>query len=66
MNSGPLIISFAHYKTAVLKVRSTSQFLQNQIGLEGLLHWPLVLQSHTLLSDAKLEAIHTTNSKVLS
>jgi hypothetical protein len=28
MNSGPLIVSFAHYKTAVLKVHSTSQFLQ--------------------------------------
>lgn len=28
MNSGPLIISFVHYKTAVLKVHSTSQFLQ--------------------------------------
>jgi hypothetical protein len=34
MNSGPLIISFAHYKTAELKVHSTLQFLQNQIGLK--------------------------------
>lgn len=49
-----------------LKFTVLHSFCKNQIGLEGLLHWPLVLQSHTLLSDAKLEAIHTMNSKVLS
>jgi hypothetical protein len=31
-----------------LKFTVLHSFCKNQIGLEGLLHWPLVLQSHTL------------------